>query len=289
MTYFLAIDVGGTFIKYGNVDADGRLISKNQIATPFNEQDAILDSVEKIVTEVIAAEGQPSGIGVSTAGVVDTDSGEVIYAGPTIANYNGTNFKQYIETNFNIPVVVNNDVNAALLGEQWQGAAKDQSDVYCITLGTGIGGAYFHHQLVTGTGSKAGEVGYLLYDLQTKTTYEQRASTIALKDRAEQELGKPVNLIELFTGAKANDPASNQIIDAWANDVAEGLAQIIIIVDPKLLLIGGGISQQGDFLLDKIAKYMDHFLPEDFSQTELRCTALGNDAALLGAVSHYFK
>lgn len=289
MTYFLAIDVGGTFIKYGKVATDGRLVSKDQVATPYNERRAIVNKVEGIVTMVMADEGRPSGIGISTAGVVDTDSGEVIYTGPTIANYDGTNFKQYLETAFNIPVMVNNDVNAALLGEQWQGAAKDQSDVYCITLGTGIGGAYFHNQLVTGTGSKAGEVGYLLYDRQKDTTYEQRASTSALKERAEQEFGRSVNLIELFADAKANDAASNRIIDAWASDVAEGLAQIIIIVDPKLLLIGGGISQQGDFLLKKIARYIGYFLPNGFSQTELRCTALGNDAALLGAVSYYFK
>ena len=289
MAYYLAIDVGGTFIKYGKVNTDGQLFSKNQLATPYNEQAAIVSTVHEIVTRTIADEGKPSGIGISTAGVVDTDSGEVIYAGPTIPNYNGTNFKQYLEATFNIPVTVNNDVNAALLGEQWQGAAKDQSDVYCITLGTGIGGAYFHNQLVTGTGSKAGEVGYLLYDQQTQTTYEQRASTSALKERAEQEYGKSVNLIELFASAKAKDAASNRIIDAWASDVAAGLAQIIIIVDPKLLLIGGGISQQGDFLLGKIARYIDDFLPENFSQTELRCTALGNDAALLGAVSHYFN
>lgn len=289
MTYFLAIDVGGTFIKYGKVAADGRLVSKDQVATPYNMRGAIVHKVEEIVTMIMANEGRPSGIGVSTAGVVDTDSGEVIYAGPTIANYDGTNFKQYLEAAFTIPVMVNNDVNAALLGEQWQGAAKGQSDVYCITLGTGIGGAYFHDQLVTGTGSKAGEVGYLLYDRQTDTTYEQRASTSALKTRAEQELGKSVNLIELFAAAKENDASSNQIIDAWAVDIAEGLAQIIIIVDPQLLLVGGGISQQGDFLLEKITRYIDYFLPKNFSQTTLKCTSLGNDAALLGAVSYYFK
>jgi predicted NBD/HSP70 family sugar kinase len=289
MNYYLAIDVGGTFIKYGKVDGNGKLLSKKQVTTPFNEQNAIINRVEKIVMKAIADEGQPLGIGISTAGVVDTVLGEVIYAGSTIANYDGTNFKQHLETAFSIPVIVNNDVNAALLGEQWQGAARGQSDVYCITLGTGIGGAYFHNKLVTGTGSKAGEVGYLLYDQQTNTTYEQRASASALNERAVQELGKSINLIDLFASAKEHDLKSNKIIDMWACDVAEGLAQIIIIVDPKLLLIGGGISHQGDFLLNKIERYIDHFLPENFNQTELRCTALGNDAALLGAVSNYFK
>ena len=289
MDYYLAIDVGGTFIKYGKVDQDGRLFAKHQVATPFNENKAILNKVTEIVQWTIADEGLPFGIGISTAGVVDTDSGQIIYAGPTIADYNGTNFKQRLETVFNVPVEVNNDVNAALLGEQWQGAAKHEADVFCITLGTGIGGAYFHNRLVTGTSFKAGEVGYLLYDKMTQTTYEQRAATSALQGRAEKQLGEAVDLIELFARARENDREANEIIDAWASDVAEGLAQIIIILDPKLLLIGGGISKQGDILLEKIEQHIDLFLPENYRQTEMKCTTLGNDAALFGAISYYFK
>lgn len=289
MSYYFAIDVGGTFIKYGKVHTDGRLTFKDQIATPINENGAILNKVKEIITNHIEENGRPLGIGISTAGVVDTDTGEIIYTGPTIANYRGTNFKSSIETEFKIPVQVHNDVNAALLGEQWQGAAKDQSDVYCITLGTGIGGAYFRDQLVTGTSFKAGEIGYLLYDMETDTTYEQRASTSALKQTAENTLGSSINVIQLFEKAKANDKEANQIINKWASHIAEGLAQIIIIVDPRVLLIGGGVSKQGEFLLEKIEYQINNFLPENFNQTVLKCTELGNDAALYGAVSAYFK
>lgn len=288
MSYYLAIDIGGTFVKYGKVDTKGNLLFKNQIATPLNEHEAILNKVKEIITMIIEGEGRPLGIGISTAGVVNSETGEIIYAGPTIPNYLGTNFKKSLEAKFAIPVHVNNDVKAALLGEQWQGAAKGKMDVYCITLGTGIGGAYFHDQLVTGTSFKAGEVGYLLYEKETKTNYEERASTSALKIRADKELGTSVNLIELFEKARANDPDANRIIDAWTNDIAEGLAQIIILLDPQLLLIGGGVSKQGDFLLGKIEQQMENFLPKDFSKTVLKCTQLGNDAALYGAVSNYF-
>lgn len=288
MSYYLAIDIGGTFVKYGKVDTKGNLLFKNQIATPLNENEAILNKVKEIITLIIEGEGLPLGIGISTAGVVNSETGEIIYAGPTIPNYLGTNFKTSLEAKFAIPVHVNNDVKAALLGEQWQGAAKGKMDVYCITLGTGIGGAYFHDQLVTGTSFKAGEVGYLLYEKETKTNYEERASTSALKIRADKELGTSVNLIELFEKARANDPDANRIIDAWTNDIAEGLAQIIILLDPQLLLIGGGVSKQGDFLLGKIEQQMENFLPKDFSKTVLKCTQLGNDAALYGAVSNYF-
>lgn len=288
MSYYLAIDIGGTFIKYGAVDTKGKLFLKNQVATPMNENQALLNKIIEIITMMIEMEGNPLGIGISTAGVVNSETGEVIYAGPTIANYQGMNFKTSMEAKFAIPVHVNNDVNAALLGEQWLGAAKGQKNVYCITLGTGIGGAYFSNQLVTGTSFKAGEVGYLLYERETKTTYEERASTSALKTRAESELGTSVNLIELFEKARANDHVANRIIDAWTSDIAEGLAQIIILLDPQLLLIGGGVSKQGNFLLGKIERQMNDYLPKGFSQTVLKCTELGNDAALYGAVSIYF-
>src|SRR5699024_8845351 len=200
-------------------------------------------------------------------GVVDSDSGEIIYTGPTIKNYRGTNFKANIEADFQIPVQVHNELNAALLGEQWQGAVKDQSDVYCITLGTGIGGAYFRDQLVTGASFKAGEIGYLLYDAKTDTTYEQRASTSALKQKAENIFGSQVNVIQLIEKAKANDKDANQMIDSWSNHIAAGLAYIIIIVDPPVLLIGGGVSKQGYFLLEKIEPQINNFLPKNFNHT----------------------
>src|SRR5699024_1966237 len=129
---------------------------------------------------------------------------------------------------------------------------------------------------------KAGEIGYLLYDAKTDTTYEQRASTSALKQKAENIFGSQVNVIQLFEKAKANDKDANQMIDSWASHIAEGLAQIIIIVDPRVLLIGGGVSKQGDFLLEKIEHQINNFLPKNFNQTVLKCTALGNDAAQIG-------
>src|SRR5699024_11638710 len=110
-------------------DWSSDVCSSDLTATPLNEDGAILNKVKEIITKHIEAEGRPLGIWISTAGVVDSDSGEIIYTGPTIKNYRGTNFKADIEADFQIPVQVHNDVNAALLGEQWQGAAQDHSDV----------------------------------------------------------------------------------------------------------------------------------------------------------------
>src|SRR5699024_5191578 len=104
--------------------------------------------------------------------------GEIIYAGPTIQDYRGTNFKEALKS-FQLPVHVTNDVDAALLGEIWQGEASTYDNVFCMTLGTGIGGAWLKDELMDGAHFQANAIGYLLYDEKTQTNFEMRASTSA--------------------------------------------------------------------------------------------------------------
>ncbi|MCF2132578.1 ROK family protein, partial [Strepomyces sp. STD 3.1] len=154
MAEYLAIDIGGTYIKYAFMNDQKVLHSHQKIETKENINNAILKQVEEII-QGATTKFNIEGIGISTAGIVDRDKGEIIYAGPTIKNYQGTAFKEYLSSKFNIPIHVENDVNSALLGELWRGAAKDLNNVFCITLGTGIGGAYYHHQLIDGFNHQA--------------------------------------------------------------------------------------------------------------------------------------
>lgn len=288
MANYLAIDIGGTFIKYAFMDDKKGLYGHQQIETKENIDDAILKQIEAIIASSLQ-HTSIHGVGISTAGIVDRVKGEIIYAGPTIKHYRGTEFKRRLFEIFQLPVHVENDVNAALLGEIWQGAAKKQNQVYCITLGTGIGGAYFHHHIIDGFHHQANSVGYLLFDPMTKTNYEMRASTSALNKRIKEEFGEGVSTKEVFTRAKQGDVLCVSIIEDWSKEVAKGLAQIILLIDPKCILIGGGISRQGDYLLHHIQKRLHLFLPDDFLKTELKTAQLYNDAALYGAVYPFFK
>src|SRR5699024_795720 len=150
MMKYLTIDIGGSFIKYALVDANHYLSYKEKVETRQNKENAILHQVEAIIQTSLDKGSHIKGIGISTAGIVDRKAGEIIYAGPTIPNYKGTPFKKYLADKFDIPVVVENDVNAALKGEMWKGAGRAREDVFCITLGTGIGGAYYQAGLVDG-------------------------------------------------------------------------------------------------------------------------------------------
>lgn len=289
ITNYLTIDIGGTFIKYAVLDEAFRLLYRQKVQTRVNEDNTILHQVEEIVQTSLDNGTHLTGIGISTAGIVDRKRGEIIYAGPTIPNYRGTHFKQYLSRKFDIPVVVENDVNAALKGEIWQGAAKGRENVFCITLGTGIGGAYYADGLVDGAYNQANSVGYLLYDPGTGLNFEQRASTSALKKRIEENYGQDLDSEEVFRLARAGNQKSLDILSGWSKDVAEGLAQIIILIDPRCIIIGGGVSAQGDFLLQLIKDNLGGYLPEDFMKTELKIAELYNDAALFGAVYPFIE
>lgn len=288
MMSYLAVDIGGTFIKHALVDDNHKITAKDKVRTSGNKDNGILRQVESLIRKYMEQGADLKGIGISTAGIVDRDKGEIIYAGPTIPNYKGTPFKSYLTGEFNLPVHVENDVNAALLGEMWKGAGRGRDNVFCITLGTGIGGAYYNGRLIGGAHSQANAVGYLLKDT-AGLNYEQRAATSALKNRVSEIYGSETGTETLFDQASTGDERSLSIINDWAKDVAEGLAQIIILFDPGHLVIGGGISQQGDFLLNVIEKHIESFLPPNFMKTELKIAELYNDAALYGAVSPFLK
>ncbi|MDQ6423491.1 ROK family protein [Paenibacillus sp. LHD-117] len=289
---WVSVDVGGTEIKYAVFTDNGNLIYNDKRKTPSGAANIrIPEAVAAIIQDMLERYGPMEGVGISTAGVVDTESGEIIFAGGTIPEYKGTNLKRTVEERFGLRTTVANDVNAAAVGEWWRGAAAGADDFFCMTLGTGIGGALFcGGRLVTGAHYRAGEIGHSLYDKDSGTTYEQRASTSALLKRAARELPDfDGSGFTLFEQAKAGNAPYLAVIDRWTEEIARGIAGIIVVSDPALIVIGGGVSEQGDYLLDKIKLQVSGFLPPGFSQTELTVAKLGNKAALYGAIYPYFK
>lgn len=284
--YRIAIDIGGTNIKVALIDQDLKLTHFRQYSTPDNVTSSIADKVYEVVTHYISEfQLDKPTIGISTAGVVNEETGEIVYAGPTIPNYTHTNFKQVLAP-LSADVYVKNDVNAALLGELLL-HHYDTQRIFCLTLGTGIGGAFINgrQEIDNGETHKANEIGYLLYRQTEHTTFEQRASTSALKYRMQKQgFTKSDEVIELFEAAVSGDALAHQIISEWAEDLAEGIAQIQIMYDPGLILIGGGISAQGKVLVDYVAPRIAHYLPEDYRYAPIQTTQTMNNAALFGSL-----
>lgn len=282
---YLAFDVGGTTIKYALVDSDLNITEPGKVDTKHNQDGHILKQLIEI-SHQFQQKHLLSGIGVSTAGIVGNDGG-ILYAGPTIPNYQGTKIKQELEEATTLPVFVVNDVDAALLGEAVNGTAKETKNAYCIALGTGIGGANLQNgKLISGQHNYANSIGYILYEKETKTYYEQRASTLALEGALKQY---NVGVIEAFALAKSGDKFYTEILQNWAYEVAKGLAEIVLLFDPEIIVIGGAVSQQGDYLTNLLTEQLKQLVPEGLLKAKVKTAKLADQAQLLGALSKFLK
>ena len=287
--YKVAIDIGGTDIKAAVLDENLNFINYQRIPTPNNINEFIADAIFDLVSHFKETYMiHPLQVGISSAGVINEEEGTVVYAGPTIPNFIGTNFHKLLSP-LNAEVKVFNDVNAALLGELTL-HDYEADNIFCLTLGTGIGGAFYNKvgHLYNGERNRANEIGYLLYKQQDRLTFEQRASTNALKFLMKTHaLAYSDDVPKLFELAEQQDALAISILDRWSTHVAEGIAQIQIVYDPGLILIGGGISSQGEKLLKYITPKLEEFLPSNYGHAPVQTTQTQNHASLYGAISRF--
>ncbi|MGW7947213.1 ROK family protein [Staphylococcus xylosus] len=287
--YKVAIDIGGTDIKAAVLDENLKFINYQRIPTPNNINEFIADAIFELVSHFKETYMiHPLQVGISSAGVINEEKGTVVYASPTIPNFIGTNFHKLLSP-LNAEVKVFNDVNAALLGELTL-HDYEADNIFCLTLGTGIGGAFYNKvgHLYNGERNRANEIGYLLYKQQDRLTFEQRASTNALKFLMKTHaLAYSDDVPKLFELAEQQDALAISILDRWSTHVAEGIAQIQIIYDPGLILIGGGISSQGEKLLKYITPKLEEFLPSNYGHAPVQTTQTQNHAPLYGAISRF--
>ncbi|MCE7785020.1 ROK family protein [Staphylococcus xylosus] len=287
--YKVAIDIGGTDIKAAVLDENLKFINYQRIPTPNNINEFIADAIFELVSHFKETYMiHPLQVGISSAGVINEEKGTVVYASPTIPNFIGTNFHKLLSP-LNAEVKVFNDVNAALLGELTL-HDYEADNIFCLTLGTGIGGAFYNKvgHLYNGERNRANEIGYLLYKQQDRLTFEQRASTNALKFLMKTHaLAYSDDVPKLFELAEQQDALAISILDRWSTHVAEGIAQIQIIYDPGLILIGGGISSQGEKLLKYITPKLEEFLPSNYGHAPVQTTQTQNHASLYGAISRF--
>nr|WP_289037872.1 ROK family protein [uncultured Allobacillus sp.] len=288
-----AIDIGGTSIKYGVLDNHGKVLTKSKTPTDVKGGGpAILNQVKDLV-RALQADHELSGIAVSTAGQINRKEGTVIYATDSLPNYTGLNIKEILESEFGVPVTVDNDVNCAAMGEYWKGAAKQVDQFLCMTLGTGIGGAIvINGEIYDGAAYSAGEFGHMnLYPGGEPCTcgdegcYERYASSKALSKRARSVIEDYDSLPDLFSRAKNEDKLAESVINRWVDDVALGIKTLVHIFNPPMIVIGGGVSEQGDYLLGKLEQRVNNRIMSSFERSlSIKLAQNGNDANLQGAV-----
>lgn len=286
----IGIDIGGTTIKADLYDDLGT--SLNQ----FKEIETIIDydlGTNQILNQVCDLIGEYilnysiDGVGISTAGVVNANTGEIIYAGYTIPGYIGVNFTSEIEKRFGLSTFVENDVNCAALGELWKGQAKDKKNVVMVTIGTGIGGSIIvNGQIVNGFNYTAGEVGYIPVG---NSDWQSKASTTALihlyqkKSLKTNQTGRT-----FFTDLSSGDKIAKETFEIFVENLTKGLLTISYLLNPEILILGGGILAKKDILLPEIQSSLaKNAMDNRFLPNNVVAATLGNEAGRIGAVKNF--
>lgn len=235
-------------------------------------------------------ENTVEGIAVSTAGVVDSQEGRVVFAGPTIPDYTNTSIKQMVEASFGIPCEVENDVNCAALGEWWRGAGKGSRSLICVTIGTGVGGAVIlNGKLWSGAAHSAGEIGYL--PVPSGRTLQEEDSASSLVADYSVLSGIPVKQLNgkvIFEKAKPGDNEAAKAIDNMLTALNQGLLAATYLISPDTIVIGGGVAAQKEYLENKIEdKLKQHIISTRMLPGKIIPAELGNSAGMIGAVYHF--
>ena len=277
----LAIDIGGTMIKYGLVSSDGEILSTDKIETEAEKGlENILNKIDNIFKKY--KENNPVGIAVSGTGQINGMIGKVIGGNPIIPNWIGTNLVKILEEKYNLPAVLENDVNCVALGEKWIGAGKDLSNFICLTIGTGIGGGIIlNNQLFRGENFVAGEFGHTLIK---KGEFEQFASTTALIRLVKEKTGKILNGKEIFDLEKKEIVEYQEVISEWIENLTDGLSSIVYCFNPANIILGGGVIGQGEPLINRIKNSLFKKIGLQFKEKlNIIQAKLGNNAGMIGA------
>lgn len=287
----VGIDIGGTMIKYGLITLTGEILESGEVSTEADK--GVENLFNKLVTIIESySKEELLGIAVSGTGQIDGSIGKVVGGNDIIPGWIGTNLVERLENRFDIPAVLENDVNCAALGEKWLGAGREEKDFICITIGTGIGGGIvLNNNIFRGDTCVAGEFGHIQIvkdGIQClcgkKGCYERYASATALMRMAKEVTGEDLGGKEIFDREKSGDPLMKKVVSEWVDYFTDGLSTIAYIFNPPLVVIGGGVTKQGDYLLSKFNESLSTKLGVNFRKDlKIKFAELGNNAGMLGA------
>ena len=300
---YLGVDIGGTFIKLGIVDDAGNVSMRREVPIDRSGKETVMETLMHGIDALLEDSGFSAdafeGIGVSAAGCIDTTKGCVAENGGNIPDWSFTSVTGPLSEKYGIGATIANDGNCVALAEAWIGAAKGLRDVICVVLGTGVGGGIISGgHLIEGSHGFGGEIGHfpthadLLMTGEKKwgSHYETFASTGALVRRALTSGKDWLNGKEIFEAAASGDADALRILDGWTTEIAAGITGLVHIFDPSVVLIGGGVSAQDEFLIKPVrAKVLETVTPDMASGLELKAAELGNNAGMVGAVKYFIE
>lgn len=311
MQYYVGIDLGGTNIKAGVVTSEGVILNKKSIKTNVNRtMEEIVSDMGRLATEVIAEAGlsktDVAAIGIGSPGTPDNKTGYLVYANNL--PFNMTPMRKIIRRIIDLPVYIDNDANCAAMAESVAGAAKGAADSVTVTLGTGIGsGVIINHRIFSGFNQAGAEFGHTTLvaggvpcTCGRRGCFEVYGSASALirmtKEAAQANPSSKLNEIIADKDGKVNakvpfdamrmgDTAAAHVVETYIEYLSDGLANVINAYMPEILVVGGGVCNEGDPLLIPLReKTMNKpYFGPGVRKTEIRLAEMGNDAGIVGA------
>ena len=310
--YYLGVDLGGTTIKVGLVNEQYQIVQS--ISGPTGRErssEEVLKDVAMLCVEVMKLQGitekEIHSIGMGSPGIASPNDGIILSS--SNLNFDHVNVRKEIQKYIDTDVYVDNDANCAALGEAICGAAKGENNVVVVTLGTGVGGGIVNQgKLNHGSFFGAGEIGHqVIYYGEGETCgcgrrgcWEQYASATALINQAkvavetapesmiltfvkEQQL-EDINAKVIFDAAQVGDLTAQNVLEGYFKYIACGLTNIINILEPDMIVLGGGMSAQKEYLSTPVTKYVQEEMYGGLSlKTKIKAAVLGNDAGIIGA------
>lgn len=310
--YFIGVDLGGTNIKFGIVSAQGKVLHKGIISAQVNlGREAILNNIKKGIEKSLAFADKKrikiKGIGVGSPGTVNLETGKIEGSCPNLPQMVNVNLKSWLSKSFEFPIYVDNDANVMALAEYKFGAAKGYKDALCLTLGTGIGGGIIlDGKVFHGSNFAGAEFGHMSICYNGRQCncggigcLEMYASAPAIVKDAKRLLHRNKNSIIhelvqgdldrltteiIFEAERRGDVLASDVINQACVYLGAGIASAVNLLNPQMVVIGGGVSEGGESFIRRIEKEVkERAFPSATKNLKVVKAKLGNEAGFIGA------
>lgn len=289
MKYYIGIDIGGTNLRASILDENYNIIDKFKIENevekgPVYNVDKLIDGVKSRWSDK-----EITAVGVGCPGPLDIRNG-IILVTPNLKTWEHFKLKEYIKEKFNLPVSMNNDANVAGYSEAIVGAGKGCESVYYMTLSTGVGGGFIYKgEIVNGFNSVAAEIGNMIINedgyKHSNMNYgglEGQCSGVNIARVASEVLGEKVTTKDVFDGATDGIVEMQSILNNWVTNVSKAIANIIVTVDPEVIVLGGSVIINNPSYIENIKKEVKKRI-YDGVKVNIRLAEIGDDTGLIGA------
>lgn len=310
--YVVGVDLGGTKILTALADLQGKILAKTKLPTKAEESvgaviKRIVNSIKQVIKEVEVKKREVQAIGVGCPGPLNVKEG-IIYNAPNLG-WQDVNIKKLLQSKIDVPILIENDANAAALGEKWFGAGRGKDNLIYMTVSTGIGGGIIiNRKLYHGANDSAGEIGHMIIDPDSNVKcgcrdqgcWEALASGTAIEKLGQEALksGRTSLMREMITeieeidgalvtkAAAKGDEVALEIMEQVTNYLGVGVVNLVNVLNPEMIIVGGGVSNAGEMILKPIKEIVaKRALEAPAKEVKIVPAQLGSEVGVMGAIA----